>query len=469
MNKLGPRHALILAAGKGTRFKSEKPKVLHEVCGKPMITYLLDRLPLLGVDRTFVVVGQGADQVRSALQGYDVEYVTQDKQLGTGHAVKVAIPQIAHLTGSLIVLYGDTPLIGTDALTALFEARESGDADEALLTVELEVPTGYGRIIRDTEGRIVDIIEEKEATPEQKRLKEINPGFVCFKITSLVETIEDLRNENNTGEYYLTDMVKVLRRRNRRVETKLVEAADEILGINSRRELVTAERKLRGDIARRWIEEGVTILDPASVILDATVEFEPDCTVYPGVIIEGRSKIGRGSTIYAHSHLRNAVLGQEVVIDHCSVVRESEVKSHSQIGPFAHLRGGSVVGESNRIGNFVELKATTLETNCKASHLSYLGDTHVGRDVNVGAGTITCNYDGYAKHPTVIEEGAFIGSDCQLVAPVRIGKGSVVAAGSTITADVPPGAMGIARCRQNNKENWAEQRRAEREKRDKRK
>lgn len=455
MGSTRSRYALILAAGKGTRFKSEKPKVLHEICGKPMICYLLDRLPELQVEKAIIVVGQGAEEVQNALQGYPVEFVRQEQQLGTGHAVMSAVPALNGLDGNLIVLYGDTPLIQTSALEELFVKQETTGADEVLLTVQLDNPTGYGRILRDSAGQIFDIIEEKETTEEQRRILEVNAGFVCFGIKALVGTISQLSNENVAGEYYLTDMVKVLRRNGRSVETVQVEAADEeIFGINDRRQLAAAAVKLRSRINTRWMEEGVTLIDPNSTVIDSTVEIGPDTMIHPGAIIEGKTKIGNDCRIGAYVHLANARLADGVTVDSFSVIRDSRVQSGAVVGPFAHLRGETEVGSSVRIGSFVELKKTVVGSQSIAAHLSYLGDATIGEGVNVGAGAITCNFDGAKKHDTIIEDGAFIGSDSQLVAPVRVGKNAVVAAGSTVTEDVPEEALAIARSRQTNKAGW---------------
>jgi len=455
--------AVVLAAGKGTRFKSETPKVLHSLCGKPMIAYLLDSLAELGVDRTVVVVGEGAGQVRDRLAGYPVEFVAQHQQLGTGHAVMATLPLLQDATGSVIVLYGDTPLMPTPILEQLFATREAGNFDEVVLTVELDDPTGYGRIVRDPAGRIVDIVEQKDASPDQKRIREINAGFVCFKASSLAHHLPRVENRNRAGEYYLTDMVKILASAGARVEALRVDAAEEILGINDRNELSIAEQKMRSRINKEWMLSGVTLLDPHTIRIDRDARIGPETVIYPGVVIEGATSVGRNCRILAHCHLRNAVIDDDAVIDHCSVVRESRVGRGARIGPFAHLRENSGIGEGVRIGNFVELKKSSVDAGSTAAHLTYLGDAQVGTHVNIGAGTITCNYDGFEKHQTVIEEGAFIGSGCELVAPVKIGKGALVAAGSTITNDVEADALAIARARQATRPGWAEARRKKRQ------
>ncbi|MGH9340318.1 MAG: bifunctional UDP-N-acetylglucosamine diphosphorylase/glucosamine-1-phosphate N-acetyltransferase GlmU [Acidobacteriota bacterium] len=454
------RYALVLAAGKGTRLKSEKPKVLHELCGKPLIRHMLDKLADLNVRKTFVILGHEAESVWQALPGHDAEIIIQEQQLGTGHAVMTAAPRLQEISGNLLVIYGDTPLLSTETLRRLFEAQEREDADEVLLTAEYENPFGYGRIIRNSQGEPVATIEEKDATPEQRKMQEVNTGSYCFKIDSLLAGLPELTNENQSGEYYITDMLEILRRQGKRVVAVSAESPQETHGINTRAELAEAESHLRRKIAERWMLEGVTMPDPSTVYIDDTVTIGPETTIYPGVVIEGTTQIGAGCKIFAFSHLSNAILEEGVTIDHCSVVRDSRVGKNSTVGPFAHLRQNSDVGEENRIGNFVEMKNSSTGKDTKAVHLSYLGDAELGESVNIGAGTITCNYDGVNKNKTIIKDGAFIGSDSQLIAPVTVGKDSYVAAGSSITEDIPDQALGIARARQINKKDWAKQRKS---------
>lgn len=458
MSPRANRYALILAAGKGTRFNSEKPKVLHELCGRPMILYLLDKLPDLAIDRTFIVTGHAASQVRDALSDYPVEFIHQEPQLGTGHAVLTALPHLTGLSGSLLVLYGDTVLVSTSHLQRLLETLETTDADQVLLTMELQDPTGYGRILRGENGEIIDIVEEREASEDQLQTHEINPGFNCFQLDSLADTLPELQPQNTAGEYYLTDIVKLFRERGLRVETVSVPTSGDELGINDRHQLARAEQKIRREINAAWMSRGVTMIDPDRTYIDYDVELDSDIVLYPGVILEGRTHVGKGSTIRANASLKNSIVGRNSIIDHASVIRDSQVGSEARVGPFAHLRGGCVVGDNTRIGNYVEMKNTRFGTNSKAAHLTYLGDAIVGTDVNIGAGTITCNYDGARKNRTTIEDGVFVGSNCQLIAPVTIGRESYVAAGSTITEDVPPGALAIARSRQTNKKDWVQTR-----------
>ncbi len=450
-----PRSALVLAAGKGTRFRSERAKVLHTLCGNPMVCHVLDSLKGARVERTLLVVGHQSEQVREALGGRGLEFVQQTEQLGTGHAVLTAAPRLGGLEGSLLVLYADTPLIKAATLRRLCQARERNDVDLVLLTSRVEDPSGYGRVVRDDNGEVMAIVEEKDASPSQKRIREMNPGFYCFKVGSLLADLPRLENRNRQGEYYLTDMVKIFRETGRRMAT-VSAAGHETAGINDRLQLAAAERQMRRAINQEWMRKGVTMLDPESVWIDATVRLGADTLLYPGVILEGDCRIGRSCTIRAWSHLENVTLKHGAVIDHCSVLRDSTVGPGAKVGPFAHLRQDTRVGAGARVGNFVEVKKSALGEGVKAAHLTYLGDATIGPKANIGAGTITCNYDGKRKHPTVIEADAFIGSDSQLVAPVTVGKGAYVAAGSTITENVPPKALAISRGRQINKPGWAD-------------
>ena len=453
------RHALILAAGKGTRMKSERAKVLHPVCGKPLIQHVLERLKCLDIRTTLLVLGHHAERVEEAVSGFGVQIVLQREQLGTGHAIMAARSQLEGLSGSLLVLYGDMPLIRSRELEHLFQIREREDVDQVLLTAILDNPFGYGRILRDEQGETIDIVEEQEATSEQKLIKEVNTGLNCFKIESLLANLSQLSRNNSTAEYYLTDLLRILRSTGKKVTVLESSSPEDLLGVNTREEMAVVEGKMRSEIARRWMLEGVTMLDPSSVYIEPTVVIGRDTVLYPGVILEGKTVIGPGCTIRGFCQLSNATIEKGVVVDHCSVVRNSKVGAGSHVGPFAHLRANTVVAGSCRIGNFVELKNTRFGDSSKAAHLSYLGDTEAGSGVNIGAGTITCNYDGQDKHKTVIEDRAFIGSGTQLVAPVSIQEEAYVAAGSSITEDVPPQSLGIARSRQINKPGWGRKRR----------
>jgi bifunctional UDP-N-acetylglucosamine pyrophosphorylase / glucosamine-1-phosphate N-acetyltransferase len=457
------RHALILAAGKGTRMKSQKAKVLHELCGRPLLAHVLSRLTNLNIERTIVVVGHDAEAVRETFKDYPVEFVQQEEQQGTGHAVMTAAPKLAQLSGSLLILYGDTPLITTDTLARLLDARESLGAAQVLLTAEYDRPFGYGRIIRNSQGEAIDIIEEKDASPDQKMIREVNVGLNCFDISELLAGLGRLSPQNKAGEYYLTDMVRVFHSAGKKVLALSTPRPEETYGINTREELAQMEIRLRAEISRRWMLEGVTILNPSTVYIDETASIGPDTVIYPGVLIEGNTEIEPGCTIYSHCHLKDSYLEAGAVVDHGSVIRKSRIGSGTKIGPFAHLRENCVIGAQARIGNFVEVKKSQMGDGSKAAHLAYIGDSEIGRNVNIGAGTITCNYDGVRKNKTVIEDDVFIGSDSQLIAPVTIHKGAYVAAGSSITEDVPEYSLGIARGRQVNKEGWAQEKAKEKE------
>jgi bifunctional UDP-N-acetylglucosamine pyrophosphorylase / glucosamine-1-phosphate N-acetyltransferase len=457
------RYALILAAGKGTRMKSQSAKVLHKLCGRPLLAHVLSRLSDLHIDRTFVVVGHEAQAVREAFQDYGIEFVEQQEQQGTGHAVMTAKPKLSSLSGSLLVLYGDTPLITAETLGRLLETREATGAAQVLLTAEYAKPFGYGRIIRNSQGEAIDIIEEKDATPDQKMIREVNVGLNCFDVQELLTGLGGLSPENKAGEYYLTDMVRLLHQAGKRVIALSTPHPEETYGINTREELAQMETRLRAAIARHWMLEGVTILNPSTVFIDETVKIGADTVIYPGVLIEGNTEIGPGCTVYSQCHLKDSVLEAGAVIDHCSVVRKSRIGSGAKVGPFAHLRENCVIGGGARIGNFVEVKKSRLGDGSKAAHLAYVGDAEIGRNVNIGAGTITCNYDGVRKNKTIIEDDVFIGSDSQLIAPVTIHKGAYVAAGSSITEDVPEFSLGIARGRQVNKPGWAHEKAKEKE------
>ncbi len=447
-------YVLVLAAGKGKRMKSSRAKVLHPLCGVPLIRYVCDTALRLQGRGVFLVIGQDGEMVRAALADKSIAFVVQPEQLGTGHAVMCAADSLAGKEGDLLVLYGDTPLVRPETLERLLEAHRGRAAAATVLTAQLEDPTGYGRIVRSSDGRLERIVEEKDASPSIASIKEINTGIYCFKIAELFPALRQVSNDNAQGEYYLTDVIALLGAAGKRIET--VEAADpeEVLGINTRYELAVIEKKMRRAVLRRLMEEGVTVIDPEATYVDADVEIGRDTVVYPNVFIEKGTKIGEGCVIHTGSLISSSVIGDRVTVWPSSVIAESRVGRNSTVGPCAHLRANTVVGEGCRIGNFVEIKNSRLGNGTKAAHLAYIGDAEIGEHVNIGAGTITCNYDGFKKSKTIIEDEAFIGSDSQLVAPVRIGRGAYVAAGSTITMDVPAYALAIARGRQVNKEGW---------------
>ncbi len=452
-------NVLIMAAGKGTRMVSNRAKVLHPVCGTPMIRFIYDAARLLRPDGIIVVIGHDADLVRAALKGSDARFVLQVEQRGTGHAVMVARDLLEGISGDLLVLYGDTPKIRHDTLQRLVERHRASGAATTLLTTRTADPFGYGRILRDASGRIEAIIEEKDATPEQRAIKEINPGLYCFRIPPMLAALDRISDKNAQGEYYLTDVVSIQREAGARLEALLHDDFDELQGINTRAELAATSRTLRMRKNQELMARGVSLIDPESTYIDLDVVVDKDVTLHPMVTLQGTTRVGEGATIHSGSRIQNSVIETDVtVLDSC-LITDSHVEPGATIGPFARVRDGSTVGVRCRLGNFVELARSTLGEGSKAAHHAYLGDARVGRAVNIGAGVITCNYDGTRKHATIIEDGAFVGSDCQLVAPIRVGRGAYIAAGSCITQDVPPEALAIARERQSIKPEWAKRRR----------
>jgi bifunctional UDP-N-acetylglucosamine pyrophosphorylase / glucosamine-1-phosphate N-acetyltransferase len=449
-------HMVILAAGKGTRMKSARPKVLHCASGLPLIEHVLRAADSLVPATTVVIVGHMADVVKQALRKWlGLRFAIQEPQLGTGHALLQAEPQLPAARGTLVLLSGDVPLLRPDTLRALIARHEQHRAAATVLTARVDRPHGYGRIVRER-GAIAAIVEEKDATPAERAIDEINSGIYAFDVAPLFDALRNLGTANAQGEYYLPDLVRIYRARGLVVETVSLDDPREILGVNSRKELADVTAILKTTRVDGLMAAGVTIVDPASAWIGPDVEIGADTILHPGVYLEGRTRIGGGCEIHSGVRIVDSTIDDGVVINNFCVILESHVRAGAKVGPFAHIRPQSDVGEAAHIGNFVELKKTTVGRGTKASHLSYLGDATIGEKVNIGAGTITCNYDGVVKHQTVIEDGAFIGSDSQLVAPVRVGKGAYVAAGSSITEDVPAGALGIARGRQVNKEGWVE-------------
>jgi bifunctional UDP-N-acetylglucosamine pyrophosphorylase/glucosamine-1-phosphate N-acetyltransferase len=449
-------HVVVLAAGKGTRMKSALPKVLHQVAGIPMIERVLRLADTLAPASITLVVGHGAERVKAALtERPGLRFALQEPQLGTGHALLQAEPRLAGARGTLVLLSGDVPLLQPATLARLVGAHHARAAVVTVLTADVDRPHGYGRIVR-RDGRPVAIVEERDATPDQRAIREINSGVYAFDLAPLFDALRGLGAGNAQGEYYLPDLVAAYARARRPVEAVAIDNPAEILGINSRRELAEVSAIVRHRKCQELMDAGVTIEDPATTYLGPDVAVGADTVIHPGVFLEGGTRVGRRCELHAGVRLVDTTVGDDVVINNFCVIAGAEIAAGARVGPFAHIRPASRVGEGARVGNFVELKKTTLGRDAKANHLTYLGDATIGDRVNVGAGTITCNYDGVAKHPTVIEDDAFIGSDTQLVAPVRVGRGAYVAAGSSIVEDVPPGALGIARARQANKTGWAD-------------
>ncbi len=449
-------HVVILAAGKGTRMKSALPKVLHHAAGLPLIEHVLRAADALSPKTTVVVVGHLANKVQYVLaKRLGLRFALQEPQLGTGHALLQAEPHLAGARGTLVLLSGDVPLLRPGTLRALVAAHEQRRAAATVLTARVDRPYGYGRIVREN-GSIAAIVEEKDATPAERAIDEINSGIYAFDVAPLFDALRTIGSANAQGEYYLPDLVRIYRARSLGVETVSLEDSREILGVNSRRELADVTAILNTSRADELMAAGVTIIDPASTWIGPDVEIGSDTIIRPSVFLEGRTRIGSGCEIHSCVRIVDSTIDDSVVINNFCLILESHIRSGAKVGPFAHIRPQSDVGEEAHVGNFVELKKTTFGAGSKANHLAYLGDATIGENVNIGAGTITCNYDGKMKHPTIIEDGAFIGSDSQLVAPVRVGKGAYVAAGSSITEDVPAGALGIARGRQVNIEGWVE-------------
>ena len=445
--------AVILAAGKGTRMKSTLPKVLHPVCGQPMLGHVISAVIKAGATKTVVVAGFGAQQVTDFV-GSRATVVLQEEQLGTAHALLQAENKLGNFSGDLLVVCGDTPLLRGKTLTdlALFH-RESGAA-ATLLTAEMENPTGYGRVIRNQGGSVDRIVEQKDATPEELTVKEINTGVYCFKVSGLFAALKEISPANAQGEYYLTDIIQILNKKSLIVQAVTLKDAREVQGINDRSQLAEAERVLRGRIAEELMAQGVTIMDPANTYVDEGVQVSQDSIILPFTFLEGETEIGSQCVIGPGCKIKNSTIGDSTEIQY-SVVLESSIGSHTTVGPYAYIRPGTVVGDHAKVGDFVEIKKSVIGNGSKIPHLSYVGDATIGEKVNVGAGTITCNYDGKNKYQTTLEDGAFIGSNTNLVAPVKVGEGAVIAAGSTITKDVPAGALGVARERQTNLANWA--------------
>jgi bifunctional UDP-N-acetylglucosamine pyrophosphorylase/glucosamine-1-phosphate N-acetyltransferase len=455
---------VILAAGLGTRMKSGLAKALHPVVGLPLVQHVLNAASEVDPGKVVLVLGHQADRVKSAIGDYRPEIVLQERQLGTGHAVQQAVSVIDAASGPVMILCADTPLLTGATLKSVIELHRKSRAAVTLLTAQVEHPFGYGRVVRGKQG-VMRVIEEKDTTASQKKIKEVNAGIYCFDPRFLLSSLDLLGKNNAQEEYYLPDLIGLARKRNRGVAALLCSDPDEVMGVNSRYDLSRAETIMRRRINRRWMTEGVTMLDPETTFVGTEVSLGRDIVLYPNVRIEGKTKIGDSCIVYPGSRIRDSVIAATVTVKDCSVIEEGDIAPGASIGPFTHLRPGAVIGEGARIGNFVEVKKSTIGTGSKANHLSYIGDAIVGKDVNIGAGVITCNYDGYEKHRTVIEDGVFVGSDAQLVAPVKVGRGAVIAAGATITRDVPEDALAISRVPQAVREGFASRRRKLKQKR----
>jgi len=449
--------AIVLAAGKGTRMKSKTPKVLHGIAGRPMLFYPLDLLKEMKAGKVLVVVGHGADAIRDAFKGEKADFVLQKDQFGTGHAVMCAMKELKGFEGDVLILSGDVPLIKKETLSGLVSLHGKGrrKAVLSLVTTVVPDPAGYGRIVRDEHGHITRIVEDKDASPLQKGIKEVNCGIYLASCEFLSKNLKKIGKKNAQGEYYLPDLVQLAVSEGGRVEALAAADPVEVMGINNRIELARAEAHMRSKILDSLMLSGVTVVDPAATYVDYGVSAGADTVIYPGVRLTGTSSIGSGCVIEDNCIIDSAGIGDGTVIKSSSVIEDSKIGKGVSIGPFARLRPGSSIGDQARVGNFVEVKKSVMGKGSKANHLSYIGDTTVGEGVNIGAGSITCNYDGVNKYRTVIEDGAFIGSDSQLVAPVRIGKGAYVGSGTTVTKDVPPGALVVTRAPEKVIEGWA--------------
>jgi bifunctional UDP-N-acetylglucosamine pyrophosphorylase / glucosamine-1-phosphate N-acetyltransferase len=451
-------HIIVLAAGKGIRMNSAHPKVLHRLAGRRLLDYVLASAGTLAPRTVTVVVGHAADRIQEAYKAVPgLRFVVQEPQLGTGHALLQTESLLRDATGTALLLYGDVPLLSAETLNRLVQQHERDGAAATVVTALVDRSYGYGRIVR-TNGGIARIVEERDASPVERGIKEVNAGIYAFDLGPLFDAVKSIAPQNTQGEYYLPDLIAIYRRRKLVVSTLTVENASEIRGINSRSELAEVGAIVRQMKNEELMAAGVTLIDPATTYIQQDVAVGRDTVIHPNVYLEGRTVIGEACEIHAGTRIVDSTVGNRVTVRNYCIVTESTLADDTIIGPFAHLRPGNDVKAAAYIGNFVELKKTTLGARSKASHLTYLGDATIGEDVNIGAGTITCNYDGRTKSPTVIEDGAFIGSDSALVAPVTIGKGAYVAAGSTIVKDVPPESLGIARGRQEIKEGWTKRR-----------
>lgn len=448
------RFAIILAAGQGTRMKSKLYKVLHPVCGKPMVQHVVEQVSQLGLQETVTIVGHGAELVKEQL-GEQSKFALQAQQLGTAHAVAQAASLLEQETGTTLVICGDTPLITAETMEALLQHHEEMGAKATVLTAYIEDPTGYGRIVRNDKGYVEKIVEHKDASDDKRKIREINTGTYCFDNQALFESLKKVSNENVQGEYYLPDVIEILKKEGSIVSAYQTDRFEETLGVNDRIALSQAEDIMKKRINRKHMMNGVTLIDPNNTYISSDAVIGNDTIIYPGTVIEGETTIGSDCVIGPHTTLKDSKIGNGTSIRQ-STVHNSRIGNDVAIGPFAHIRPDSVIGNDVRVGNFVEIKKSIFGDGSKASHLSYIGDAEVGADVNLGCGSITVNYDGENKFKTIIGDGAFIGCNSNLVAPVTVGEGAYVAAGSTITDDVPAKALSIARARQVNKQDYVE-------------
>jgi bifunctional UDP-N-acetylglucosamine pyrophosphorylase/glucosamine-1-phosphate N-acetyltransferase len=445
--------AIILAAGQGKRIKSALPKVLHKVVGKEMVNHVIDTIRNAEIDDINVIIGKGADLVREKTADRNVSYSLQEEQLGTGHAVKCSKEFLRDKEGVVAIFTGDAPLITSETVKKLIDTHISDKNSATLLTSLIDNPTGYGRIVRSN-NNVEKIVEHKDCTAEELKINEINAGMYCFDIKSLVDALDKLSNNNAQGEYYLTDVIGIFKNEDKKIGAVITEF-EQTIGVNSRVELATVEKILRDKINRYHMDNGVTIIDPNSTYIGIDVVIGQDTIVYPGNYIEGHTIIGENCVLYPNSRINNSKIGNDVEIQ-SSVIIDSIVGNETTVGPFAYIRPESKIGNNVRIGDFVEIKKSIIDDNTKVSHLTYIGDAEVGKNCNFGCGTVVVNYDGKDKHKTIIGDNAFIGCNTNLVSPVEVKDNTYIAAGSTITKEVPEGSLAIARAKQNNIAGWVD-------------
>ena len=444
--------AIVLAAGEGTRMKSKLPKVLHKVCGQTMLKHVIDAVSNSGIDECIIVVGHEAEKVKESLSS-EIKTVLQEEQLGTGHAVMMAYDNIRE--GIILVLCGDGPLITEGTLRAMIDYHRKGDFGATVLTADLPNPKGYGRIIRDAGDRLQKIVEEKDATVQEKSITEINSGIYCFDGSTLRDVLPKLGNDNIQKEYYLTDVLPIMRNMGFKTGIYKTQNYEEIMAINSKGQLADVEAIMRKRINKNHMTNGVTIINPEHTYIEKTVTIGMDTVIYAGAILTGNTVIGEGCIIGQNSRIENSIIGNEVEVQSSTII-DSSVGDNTTVGPYAYLRPNSSIGEHVKIGTFVEVKNSKIDSHTSASHLSYIGDADVGKNVNIGCGVVFVNYDGKEKNRSIIGDNVFVGSNVNLIAPLIVRKDGYIACGSTITSEVPEGSLAIARARQENKEGWVD-------------